>query len=49
MFRKFRDQPWYLFRYMLVWTLVLGALSALYGMPARFYLLVGVGHSPALR
>ena len=33
MFRKFRDQPWYLFRYMLVWTLVLGALSALLWSP----------------
>lgn len=33
MFRKFRDQPWYLFRYMLVWALVLGALSALLWSP----------------
>lgn len=33
MFRKFRGQPWYLFRYMLVWALALGALSALLWSP----------------
>lgn len=42
MFGKFRDQSRYLFRWMLLWALALGALTALYGMPSRFYLSVGV-------
>ena len=35
MYRKFRTQPWYLFRYMLVWALVLGSLTTLWWSPPQ--------------